>query len=112
MSFRSEVADFVGGFKAGQEFHNAAEDRRYRRALTDYTRARTENERAWRDTDAPGQPNPFGGSGPSVTTETRPGGGSTSQGATDVAWKGASPEQRALLNTIAGTESPDYNVLY
>jgi len=102
MSFGGELKGFSKGFSSGIDDYSAIQKMR--------------KERMWREDEVKGgdefPPAP-------VPQTSQPDGGKSGgksgaklDAASDVRWGQASPEQRALLNTIAGTESPGYNVVY
>jgi hypothetical protein len=106
MSFGREMDKFIEAFNAGMKVNAVREDimsSRQKRGIID-------------DPMGPGNYTPGTGGGVGETTAPDgSGGGKTGGGGkgADIAWKGASPQQRALLMTISGPESAgDYSVIY
>jgi len=108
MGFAQELKDFSAGFESGMKLDKMWEELRSKRRAS--------------DSDISGEDNPFstgGGALPRTDGGGSGGGDKTGgdapqvPGVGEIAWTGATPEQKALLNTIAKRESAgDYNVIY
>ena len=104
MGFGQEMKDFAAGFEVGMKLtRNRAAARK---ELAEAKIAEGPNK-----DDLAGIPDGEGGGGSKLAESG--GGGGGGGGAPQVAWNAASPEQKALLNTISGPESGGaYDILY
>lgn len=104
MGFGAEVKGFIDGYKAGQEYWNDLEDRKYKRAYTAHLSEQTKNIHKPTPEELNDMPGIDGGGG-SIPSGSSPAG--------KIYWDDAPPEAKALLNTIAGKESAgQYDVMY
>lgn len=104
MGFGNEMKDFISAFSATSSVGQKISDRRAKRAPSD-------SDLGIGDPFSNDQTVPQASTDRTRTSST--GGGGKGMRGDELAWKDATPEQRAFLNTLAGPESGGrYNVIY